>query len=135
MKAHLEHIQRLARAHHIEDPLSSLDSFLRFLQWWWCRKFNRPLKDPLLKEYTTDELFYEFMRHYYLEPDNDPRKELEAKQVKQDEDQWIKHQLSKFQEETKKSQQGQADAVASQNNPPGNQTAMPLPPDLSTKFE
>ena len=31
-----------------------------FLTNWWCRQYNRPLKDPLLKQYTTEELAYEF---------------------------------------------------------------------------
>lgn len=29
---------------------------------WWSDKYNRPLKDPVLLEYTTEELTYE----YYL---------------------------------------------------------------------
>lgn len=33
-----------------------------FLTNWWCRQYNRPLKDPLLKQYTIEELAYE----YYL---------------------------------------------------------------------
>lgn len=31
-----------------------------FLQSWWSRTYNRPLKDPLLLSYTTEELLYEF---------------------------------------------------------------------------
>lgn len=31
-----------------------------FLQSWWSRTYNRPLKDPLLAEYTIEELLYEF---------------------------------------------------------------------------
>lgn len=27
---------------------------------WWSRTYNRPLKDPLLLSYTTEELLYEF---------------------------------------------------------------------------
>lgn len=33
---------------------------LLFLQSWWSRTYNRPLKDPLLLSYTTEELIYEF---------------------------------------------------------------------------
>ena len=32
-----------------------------WLQIWWCKKFNRPRKDPLLLEYTIEELFVEFL--------------------------------------------------------------------------
>ena len=31
-----------------------------FLQSWWSRTYNRPLKDPLLETYTLEELLYEF---------------------------------------------------------------------------
>lgn len=31
-----------------------------FLTSWWSRTYNRPLKDPLLKEYSLEELLYEF---------------------------------------------------------------------------
>lgn len=33
---------------------------LLFLQSWWSRTYNRPLKDPLLLSYTLEELIYEF---------------------------------------------------------------------------
>lgn len=33
---------------------------LLFLQSWWSRTYNRPLKDPILLSYTLEELLYEF---------------------------------------------------------------------------
>jgi fumarylacetoacetate (FAA) hydrolase family protein len=33
-----------------------------YLMNWWCTYYNRPLKDPLLQQYSTEELAYE----YYL---------------------------------------------------------------------
>jgi len=27
---------------------------------WWCNYYKRPLKDPLLKEYSIEDLMYEF---------------------------------------------------------------------------
>ena len=33
-----------------------------FLMNWWCTHYNKPLKDPLLQQYTLEELAYE----YYL---------------------------------------------------------------------
>lgn len=27
---------------------------------WWCKQWNRPMKDPLLLSYTFEELLYEF---------------------------------------------------------------------------
>ena len=31
-----------------------------FLRSWWCKTYNRPLKDPLLDTYTLYELLYEY---------------------------------------------------------------------------
>lgn len=31
-----------------------------FFQSWWSRTYNRPLKDPLLQDYTLEELVYEY---------------------------------------------------------------------------
>lgn len=33
------------------------------MQWWWCKRYNRPLKDPLLQEYTIEELEIEYLMH------------------------------------------------------------------------
>ena len=40
--------------------MSSETSQLRFLHSWWSVTYNRPLKDPLLQQYTLEELYYEF---------------------------------------------------------------------------
>lgn len=32
-----------------------------WLQRWWCKKYNRPRKDPLLNEYTLEELMIEYL--------------------------------------------------------------------------
>lgn len=34
-----------------------------FLRSWWSRIYNRPLKDPLLQDYTLEELYYEYRDH------------------------------------------------------------------------
>jgi hypothetical protein len=50
-----------------QDDLSKLRSLAaqrlreEWLQRWWCNKFNRPRKDPLLAEYTYDELLMEWL--------------------------------------------------------------------------
>ena len=49
-----------------------------FLQSWWSRLYNRPLKDPLLLDYTLEELLYEFY-------DKIERKAAEDERAKQDE--------------------------------------------------
>ena len=55
----VESIRRLA-AHNARAPLDTEEQVLLFLQSWWSRTYNRPLKDPLLHSYTMEELIYEF---------------------------------------------------------------------------
>lgn len=40
--------------------LATEQSQLLFLRSWWSKYYNRPLKDPLLQEYTLEELYYEY---------------------------------------------------------------------------
>lgn len=54
-----EAIKRLA-AHNARADLDSEEQMLLFLQSWWSRTYNRPLKDPILLSYTLEELLYEF---------------------------------------------------------------------------
>jgi hypothetical protein len=44
-----------ARAELVDEEQLKL-----FLQSWWSKIYNRPLKDPLLQTYTLEELLYEF---------------------------------------------------------------------------
>ena len=50
--------QRAAR-----EELNTEHSQLRFLSYWWSKKYGRPLKDELLKSYTLEELYYEYRLH------------------------------------------------------------------------
>jgi hypothetical protein len=43
------------------------------LQRWWCKKYNRPRKDPLLAEYTPEELMIEYLEDAI---ENDPSEEF-----------------------------------------------------------
>lgn len=54
-----EAIQQLARK-HARQPIDTEEATMRFLISWWCKYYNRPMKDPLLKEYTVEELAYEY---------------------------------------------------------------------------
>ena len=132
-KFHWEEIQKIAKAHHIQDPLDNEDAFTRFLQFWWCRKYNRPFKDPLLFTYTIEELTYEWLRHIYLLPDQDPRKELEAKNAREDEDAWIREQLKKVKSQVA-TNPAKADVEPPEPVTPEIPDLPPLP-DISTKFD
>lgn len=61
-----------ASAYTISDAIKDLAAYnaraglddeyqlLLFLQSWWSKTYNRPLKDPILATYTLEELLYEF---------------------------------------------------------------------------
>ena len=55
----VESIKKIA-AHNARSDINTEQQLLLFLQSWWSRTYNRPLKDPLLMSYTTEELLYEF---------------------------------------------------------------------------
>jgi hypothetical protein len=42
------------------EELITERSQLRFLSYWWSKTYGRPLKDPLLQQYTLEELYYEY---------------------------------------------------------------------------
>lgn len=42
------------------EELNTEASQLRYLTYWWSNKYNRPFKDPLLNQYTIEELYYEY---------------------------------------------------------------------------
>lgn len=47
-------------AHNARASLSDDGQLRLFLESWWSKTYNRPLKDPLLQTYTLEELVYEF---------------------------------------------------------------------------
>lgn len=49
-----------------------------FLQSWWSRTYNRPLKDPILLSYTLEELLYEFYDRIERQAAEEDRIELET---------------------------------------------------------
>lgn len=51
---------KLIVASNARADLNNEYRLLLFLQSWWSKTYNRPLKDPLLATYTIEELIYEF---------------------------------------------------------------------------
>jgi hypothetical protein len=47
-------------AYNARAELFDEKQLVLFLKSWWSRTYNRPLKDPLLATYSTEELLYEF---------------------------------------------------------------------------
>jgi hypothetical protein len=138
MKFHWEAIQRLAKAHHCEDPVADLATFRRFLEFWWCRTYNRPLKDPLLGQYTLDELTYEYLRHLYHEPNMDPRKEMAIKEIESEDEAWVRQMMSQIKQQQAApapTQTTEAIPETTSADPVADAPLTPLPPEISTKFD
>jgi hypothetical protein len=51
---------RLIAAKNARAKLDTEEQLRLFLESWWSKTYNRPLKDPLLQTYTLEELLYEF---------------------------------------------------------------------------
>lgn len=131
---HWEEIRKLAMAHQLEEPTSSTEALLRFLRWWWCSTYNKPLKDPLLMSYTADELTYEFLRHYYAKPENDPKKKIEAEQAAKDDEEWIAKMLQKNAAGASVQDDNQSESQEKLEEPRAN-AEMPALPEISAKFD
>jgi hypothetical protein len=78
-----ESIKKIA-AFNARAELDSEEQLLLFLQSWWSRTYNRPLKDPLLLSYTIEELLYEFYDR--IERSKAEQERLEQVDVKIEED-------------------------------------------------
>jgi hypothetical protein len=99
-------------AFNARADLSNEQQLLLFLQSWWSRTYNRPLKDPILQTYTLEELLYEFYdrverdkaRKEQSEEDDD-RIELEKEKADLD---WAQIEEMKEMEEDKKRQSAKA---------------------------
>lgn len=64
----------------LRRPLVTDEAISLWLQIWWSKKYERPLKDPLLLEYTLEELIYEFFISQEYEVVQKEKAELEAEQ-------------------------------------------------------
>jgi hypothetical protein len=76
---------------------------------WWCKKYNKPLKDPILMQYSVEELLYEMMSHRHYDNDLNRQRQEEADRIeieKYDEDvEWAEEmerlEAEKLKQDTK----------------------------------
>jgi hypothetical protein len=47
-------------AEEIKKPINSIEALEKFFASWWCRYYNRPYKSEELKNYSLEELIYEY---------------------------------------------------------------------------
>jgi len=57
-KADIQNLEK--RAFKNIYDVSTHDGLFGYLKIWWCNFFKRPSKDPLLQEYTFEELIIEY---------------------------------------------------------------------------
>jgi hypothetical protein len=128
MPLHWTEVDRLAQAQQRIDPLASEADLWRHLKIWWCIKYQRPFKDPLLETYTLDELVYEYLVWYYRDPENDPaEKKQKEDQAKADQD-WAVAMIKKHNSKKAEPEKAKEEPKA----PPPN---LPDLPDISTRFD
>jgi hypothetical protein len=86
----------------VKEPLDNEESQLRFLTYWWCQKYNRPFKDPLLKEYTLEELYIEYRTYYErtkTEEDSDEEEASKNEEIRYSEaEKWAEEEERKEKE-------------------------------------
>lgn len=113
------------------DELSSLDAvkeiaeynarnnnteegLILFLQSWWSKAYNRPLKDPLLQSYTIHELLYEYHDKIEREKAADEVTEQIADKIEEEKEQdtldWVEEEERRDREAAEKAQKEQEEA-------------------------
>lgn len=75
---------KVRAAKNARAELDSEEQLLLFLQSWWSRTYNRPLKDPLLQEYTLEELLYEFYDRIERAKADEERLEQESVKIEEE---------------------------------------------------
>lgn len=91
-------VRAIARA-NANAELDNEHQLTLFLQHWWSKTYNRPLKDPLLLTYTLEELLYEFFDRVERERAADTQVEVDADRI---EDKKVQENLDWAEEEERK---------------------------------
>ena len=76
-------------AYNARADLDNEKQLLLFLQSWWSRTYNRPLKDPLLQSYTLEELLYEFYDKIERRKAEEERSNLETDKIEEDKEKSV----------------------------------------------
>jgi hypothetical protein len=124
-------VDTLARAQRQVDPTANEETLRRQLEIWFCLQYNLPFKSEILTLYNIDELVFEYLIHYYLKPENDPRTVNERKKQEEADEEWIKKSLAGIKQQ-KANKNKDSEIPPEPIKPEQN---IPTPPDISTQFE
>lgn len=94
----IDAIQKLA-AHNARADLDTDEKLLLFLQSWWSRTYNRPLKDPVLMSYSIEELLYEFYDRIERSKAEQERLEQDSVKIEEDKDKAAEDWAEKMERE------------------------------------
>ena len=123
----LEAIQKIV-ARNARSDLSTDHDRLLYLQSWWSRTYNRPLKDPLLLSYTLEELLYEFYDRIEREKAEKERLEKEQDKIEEKKEQdaldWAEEEEKRELEALKAAGQKQPEPKVDPRLDPENQAWM-----------
>lgn len=81
---------------NILSDLNGAGEPIQALRRWWCRRYNRPYKDPLFDSYTFEELLLEYYENLFLD-DPEERKKAAGELLydPEEEEAWLKEQMGK----------------------------------------
>ena len=95
-----------------------------FLQSWWSRTYNRPLKDPLLQSYTIEELLYEFYDRIERVKAEQERLEQDDVKIEENKDKANEDWAEKMEREEREAEM-RAEAAKSEEKPAVDPTKDP----------
>lgn len=76
-----------------ERSVEDEESLTRFLRSWWCQRYSKPFKDPMLLDYSVEELLWEYLEtNYRADPVAAKEAKEAVKRTEEDED-WLKKQM------------------------------------------
>ena len=101
-------------AYNARAELHTEEQLLLFLQSWWSRTYNRPLKDPLLQTYTLEELLYEFYDRIERAKAEDERLEQEDVKIEEEKDKANEDWAEKMEREELEAEMRAAGAKSSE---------------------
>jgi len=68
----------------------------RYLRAWWCIRYNRPYRDPLLLSYSLEELIVEYLDVSYRSNPDAFKKAKEQEKAQKEDDSWAEAMAAKF---------------------------------------
>lgn len=107
---------RSIAAYNARAELDSEEQLSLFLQSWWSRTYNRPLKDPILLSYTLEELLYEFYDKTERQAAEEERASSENDKIEEGKEKatldWIEQEEQRELEAMKRKQQAKSKGKA-----------------------